>query len=83
MVTKNKNQAEKEVTKSRVKVGKLQLGKETIKDLTPGKQKQIQGGKMDELPADLLRYLLVPGSLLRIKYNIQTIERVSSMVTKR
>ena len=44
MVTKNKNQAEKEVTKSRVKVGKLQLTKQTIKDLTPGKQKQVKGG---------------------------------------
>jgi len=44
MVAKNKNQAEKEV-KSRIKVGKLQLKKETIRDLTPGKQKQIKGGK--------------------------------------
>ena len=44
MVTKNKNQAEEEVTKSRVKVGKLQLTKQTIKDLTPGKQKQVKGG---------------------------------------
>jgi len=50
MVTKNKNQGEKEVTKSRVKVGKLKLGKETIKDLTPGKQKQVHGGKMDDWP---------------------------------
>jgi len=49
-VTKNKNQAEKEVTKSRVRVGKLQLSKETIKDLTPGEQKQVQGGKIDEFP---------------------------------
>ena len=36
--------------KSRVKVGKLQLSKETIKDLTPGKQKQVQGGKMVGVP---------------------------------
>ena len=46
MVTKNKNQGEKEVTKSRVNVGKLQLSKETIKDLTPGKQKQVKGGRV-------------------------------------
>jgi len=46
MTTKNKNQAVKEVTKSRVKVGKLQLKKETIKDLTPGKQKQVMGGRV-------------------------------------
>jgi len=51
MVTKNKNQAEKEVTKSRVKVGKLQLKKETIKDLTPGKQKQVKGGRAVEITA--------------------------------
>ena len=55
MVTKNKNQAEKEVTKSRVKVGKLQLSKETIKDLTPDKQKQVQGGKMEEYPETYCR----------------------------
>ena len=29
-----------------------------------------------------MAYLLVPGSLLRIKYSIQTIERDSNMVTK-
>ena len=46
MVTKTKNRDEK-AAKSRVKVGKLQLSKETIKDLTPGKQKQVKGGKMD------------------------------------
>ena len=45
MVAKNKNQAEKEVTKSRVKMGKLHLKKETIKDLTPREQKQVKGGK--------------------------------------
>jgi len=50
MVTKNKNQAEKEVTKSRVKVGKLQLEKETIKDLTPSKQKQVKGGVINAGP---------------------------------
>jgi len=51
MVTKNKNQAEKEVTKSRVKMGKLQLQKETIKDLAPREQKQIKGGKAVEIAA--------------------------------
>ncbi len=44
MVTKNKNRDEKAATKSRVKVGKLQPNEETIKDLTPGKQKQVKGG---------------------------------------
>jgi hypothetical protein len=44
MVAKNKNRDEKAATKGRVKVGKLQLKKETIKDLTPDKQKQVKGG---------------------------------------
>ena len=44
MVTKNKNRDEKAATKNRVKVGKLQRSKETIKDLPPGKQKQVKGG---------------------------------------
>jgi hypothetical protein len=42
MVTKKTS--EKVATKSRVKVGKLTLNKQTIKDLTPGKQKQVKGG---------------------------------------
>jgi hypothetical protein len=44
MVTKNDKRNDKAATKSRVKVGKLQLKKETVKDLTPGKQKQVKGG---------------------------------------
>ena len=54
MVTKNKNQGEKEVTKSRVKIGKLQLKKETLKDLTPTQQKQVKGGAVGK-PACPLR----------------------------
>jgi len=42
-VTKNNKRDEKAATKSRVNVGKLQLSNETIKDLTPDKQKQVQG----------------------------------------
>jgi hypothetical protein len=41
MVTKKTSEKAK---KRRVKVGKLQLNKETIKELTPGKQKQVKGG---------------------------------------
>jgi hypothetical protein len=44
MVTKNKKMSKTTATKSRVNVGKLQLSKETIKDLTPGRQKQVKGG---------------------------------------
>jgi len=39
-----KKTKEKTPAEGRVKLGKLQLGKETIKDLTPGKQKQVKGG---------------------------------------
>ena len=46
MVTKKKS--EKSETNSPVKIGKLQLGKETIKDLRPGQQKQIKGGGTNE-----------------------------------
>jgi hypothetical protein len=48
MVTKNKNREEKAgtkaTTKSRIKVGKLNLNKETIKDLTPDNKKGLKGG---------------------------------------
>ena len=50
MVTKNKNRDDKAARKSRVNVGKLQLSKETIKDLTPGKQKQVKGGARINIP---------------------------------
>ena len=41
MVTKSKKAGTK---KGRVRVGKLKLNKETVKDLTPGDVKQIKGG---------------------------------------
>jgi len=44
MVTKKKSTGEQEASKGRVKVGKLQLDKETVKDLTDSKQRQIKGG---------------------------------------
>jgi len=44
MVTKPKA-ADKKEKKGRVKVGKLKLNKETIKDLTPSAQNQIKGGR--------------------------------------
>ena len=48
MVTKNKNREEKAgmkaTTKSRIKVDKLKLNKETIKDLTPDNKKGLKGG---------------------------------------
>jgi hypothetical protein len=51
MVTKRKT-GEK---KGKVKVGKLRLNKETVKDLTGGEQKQIKGGLVITV-----HYLCVP-----------------------
>ena len=41
MVTKSKNTAEKKV---KVKVAKLKLKKEAVKDLSANEQKQVKGG---------------------------------------
>ena len=46
MVTKSENNKANEQTKPRAKVGKLQLNKERIKDLTPDQQKQLKGGQI-------------------------------------
>ena len=45
MVTKKNKRAENAEAKNRVKVGKLQPNKQTIKELTPSKQKQVKGGR--------------------------------------
>jgi hypothetical protein len=47
MVTKNKT-GEK---RGKVKVGKLKLNKETVKDLTGGEQKQLKGGRILNQPS--------------------------------
>lgn len=44
MVTKRKGSSEKEVTKQKVKVGKLNLNKETVKDLQDAETKKVKGG---------------------------------------
>jgi hypothetical protein len=43
MVTKKKSPNEK-AKRGRVKVGKLSLGRETIKDLSPEEKSRIKGG---------------------------------------
>ena len=43
MVTKKKSTNER-VKRSRVQVGKLNLGRETIKDLSPEEKSRIKGG---------------------------------------
>jgi hypothetical protein len=45
MVSKKKNANDKQETKARVKVGKLQLNKETLRDLTAAEHKQVKGGQ--------------------------------------
>ena len=44
MVTKKKGTSTKEAKKGRVKVGKLKLNKETVKNLTNKDQSQLKGG---------------------------------------
>ncbi len=45
MVTKKKSAGKKEEKRGRVKVRKLTLDKESVKDLTASQRKQIKGGK--------------------------------------
>jgi hypothetical protein len=45
MVIKSKKQTKKQSKGSRVKVGKLELNKETVKNLTRTERKQIKGGQ--------------------------------------
>ena len=44
MVTKSKQKSDQEKEKGRVKVGKLQLNKETVKNLTSSERRKIKGG---------------------------------------
>ena len=44
MITKSEKTDEKEANKGKVKVGKLELNRETVKILTGGEQKRIKGG---------------------------------------
>ncbi len=47
MVTKKKSTSEKEEKKGRVKVGKLKLNRETVKDLTGREQQRVKGGLLN------------------------------------
>ena len=44
MVTKSNQTSEQEEDKGRVKVGKLKVNRETVKDLTTNEQKRIKAG---------------------------------------
>lgn len=44
MVTKRKRTSETAATKGKVKVGKLNLNKETVKDLANAESKKVKGG---------------------------------------
>jgi len=45
MVKKKKSTEKKQANKGRAKVGKLQLNKETIKELTAQEEKRLRGGR--------------------------------------
>jgi len=47
MVTKSKQKSEQEKEKGRVQVGKLQLNKESVKNLTSSERRKIKGGKRE------------------------------------
>ncbi len=44
MVTKAKQTSKQEEGKGRVKVGKLKLNRETVKELTASEEEQLKGG---------------------------------------
>jgi hypothetical protein len=44
MVTKKKNTSEQEAKKGRIKVGKLKLSKETVKDVNTREVRKVRGG---------------------------------------
>ena len=44
MVQRKKSAGKKSANKGRVKVGKLQLSKETVRDLTGSEEKRVRGG---------------------------------------
>jgi len=54
MVTKKKSSDERKKEKGRVKVGKLNLNKETIKDLSPEEKSRIKGGATANQTRELL-----------------------------
>ncbi len=45
MVTKKKSTGEKEAKRSKIKIGKLKLNKETVMDLSRAEKKRIKGGQ--------------------------------------
>ena len=44
MVTKRKSESDTEDAKGKVKVSKLEVNKETVKDLTDSEKQKVQGG---------------------------------------
>ena len=53
MVTRSRNSATKK--KNTVKVGKLKVNKETVKDLSGAEKKKVKGGLATQTPAGLIR----------------------------
>ena len=51
MVTNKKSESDTEDAKAKVKVGKLEVNKETVKDLTDSEKQKVQGGLRPREPA--------------------------------
>jgi len=62
MVKKNQSTGEKSATKSRVNIGKVQLNKETIRDLTSDDLKKVDGGLVVLTIIDILIGQPIPDS---------------------
>jgi len=50
MVKKNKNRGEKEEKRRRLKIDKLSINKQTVRDLTRTEQKQVVGAEAGTRP---------------------------------
>ncbi len=66
METKKKSTGEKEAKKGRVKVGKLKLNKETVKDLTDSEAKKIKGGAAARTTCSIAESMIGCATTVRI-----------------
>jgi len=63
MVTKSKGAGKKAGKKGRVAVGKLQLNKESVKNLSGGESKKIKGGLLPQVKVS------TPNACIATRYN--------------
>ena len=62
MVVKKNNKSEKDEQNARIKVGKLRINKETVKDLTSDETQKVKGGTgfCGQLPVPTLECVASP-----------------------